>query len=121
MPEARENKIKQINMFLELYNDEALNTIELLLETYAQPIVSKGDIMKLSLTATENNKCDSALPFDYVKRIQEVLPNFSTMSYVYDYSNNTFGEMRNIFESMHKHLHTKLNASNFIKTTQDEK
>lgn len=106
---------KRINMFLDCYNEEALNFLELLLETYSSPIINKSNIMELVYLEEERRKMDSALPHEYFKQIQEVLPSFKTFGYVFDYNTNSFGEIRNILEDLHINLQTKLNSSNFDK------
>ena len=111
--EVRENKIKRINLFLDVYSDEQLDILELVMETYSAPFMGKGDLMKLVLTEEEYKKCDSALPMDYVKSIKEVLPNFNSNINTFDYSKNSFGEIRNLTEDLHEKL-KGLNSYNFI-------
>ena len=38
------------------------------------------------MTEKESNKCDFALPHDYVNMIQDLLPCFRTFDYVYNYN-----------------------------------
>lgn len=111
----KENTKKRINLFLDCYNEEALNFLELLLETYSAGSIGKGDIMKLVFSEEERRKIDSALPAEDVKIIKENFSSFNTFNYVYDYNNNSFGEMINITEKLHLELQTKLNSSNFDK------
>ena len=111
----KENTKKRINGFLDCYNDEALNFLELLLETYSSTFIGKGNIMELVLSDKERNKVDSALPHDYVKQVKKILPCFNTFNYVMDYNNSSFGEILNITEALHLKLQTKLNSSNFDK------
>jgi len=117
MSNSIENTRKRIDMFLNLYSQEQLDLIELLMETYCGGIVNKGDMMNLALSEEVRKKCDSALPFEQTKIIKEVLPSFNNGNYVYDYSKNSHGEMLNIFEALHIKLHTVLNSSNFDKIT----
>lgn len=111
--DSRENKIVRINAFLNVYSEEQLDILELVMETYSTRYINKNDLMKLVLTEKENGKCDSALPNDYVGHIKEVLPTFNPYINVYDYSTNTFGEMRNLGEDLHEKL-KGLNSYNFI-------
>jgi hypothetical protein len=111
--DSRENKIARINAFLNVYSEEQLDILELVMQTYSTSYINKGDLMKLVLTEKENRKCDSALPNDYVGHIKEVLPTFNPYINVYDYSTNTFGEMRNLGEDLHEKL-KGLNSYSFI-------
>lgn len=113
--ENKQNTKKRINMFLDCYNQEALDFLELLLETYSAGSIGKGDVMKLVFSEGERRKVDSALPIEDVKIIKESFSSFNTFNYVYDYNNNSFGEMVNITEKLHLQLQTKLNSSNFDK------
>jgi hypothetical protein len=111
---------KRINMFLDCYNQDALDFLELLLETYSAGSIGKGNIMNLVLSEEEKNKVDSALPHDYVKHIKEVFHGFNTFNYIMDYNKNSLGEVLNITEALHLKLQTKLNSSNFDKLINHE-
>lgn len=111
--ETRENKIKRINLFLDVYSDEQLDILELVIETYSAPFMGKGDLMKLVLTEEEYRKCDSALPINSVGMIRELIPGFKADTHVFDYSSKVLGEMRNLTEDLHEKL-KGLNAHKFI-------
>ena len=111
---SKEKSIKSINQYLELYSQEQLDLIEKLIKIYSQGCIGKGTIMDLVYTREQRNKIDSALPRNYVNKIQELLPSFNTFSHVYNYNNpNSFGAMDNIFEALHIKLQTVLNNANF--------
>lgn len=59
---------------------------------------NKSNLAKLS--GIRNSGFDTALPLDYVRTLQEIQPNFNTMFHVYDYSNNTYGELANVAEKL---------------------
>lgn len=110
----KQKSLENINRYLKLYSQEQLDLIEKLIEVYASGCIGKGQIMDLAYTREQNNKCDSALPHDYVMRIKELLPSFNTFNYVYNYNEpNTYGAMDNIFEALHIKMHTVLNNANF--------
>lgn len=44
----------------------------------------------------DSNKIDSAYPNEYVKEIRNIYPNFDKGLNCFDYSEKSFGEMRNI-------------------------
>ena len=111
---SKEESLKNINRYLKLYSQEQLDLIETIIETYSSGCISKGKIMEIVYTREERNKCDSALPQDYVTRVQELLPCFNTFNYVYNYNEpHTYGAMDNIFEALHIKMQTVLNNSNF--------
>lgn len=60
--------------------------------------ISKGDIMKLA-DIKQEGKIDTALPIDYVRKVQEVYPQFSTMFHVMDYREESYGSLTNIAEA----------------------
>ena len=111
---SKEKSIKSINQYLELYSQEQLDLIEKIIKIYSQGCIGKGTIMDLIYTREQRNKIDSALPQDYVNRIQELLPSFKTFSHVYNYNEpNSYGTINNIFEDLHIKLQTVLNNANF--------
>ncbi len=57
---------------------------------------NKGDIIKLAFEEGEMNTYDTAYPIDYYRRIEQIYPNISKGSFVFDYTNLTFGELVNI-------------------------
>lgn len=67
--------------------------------------VCKGELMKLAYTKEQLNSIDSALPHDYVMRIQELIPTFKTWSHCYNYNEpNHHGCMDNVCEALIKRL-----------------
>ena len=55
--DSRESKIVRINAFLNVYSEEQLDILELVMETYSTRYMGKGDLMKLVLTEEEYKKC----------------------------------------------------------------
>lgn len=65
----------------------------------SQGFLSKKDLASFAYTKKETDKMDSALPCEYVKRIQEILPNFNTFYHMFDYNTQrAFGEMNHVGE-----------------------
>lgn len=110
---SKQKSIENINRYLKVYSQEQLDLIEKVIQIYSQGCIGKGNIMDLVYTREQRNKIDSALPQDYVNRIQELLPSFNTFSHVYNYNEHNFGAMDNIFEALHIKLQTVLNNANF--------
>jgi hypothetical protein len=105
---------ENINSYLSLYSEEQLQFIFNLISLYANGMVGKGEIMNLVYAEEERRKIDSALPQDYVNRIQEILPSFDTFFHVFNYNEpHTFGAMDNILEAMHHKMSDLLNNKNF--------
>lgn len=116
MPENKNNTRKSIEMFLDVYSQEQLEYLELLMETCSMTYPSKIDLLDLAMDKEFKKKVDSALPNDYVKAIQEVLPSFSTVNHVYNYNEpTTHGAMLNISEAIVKQMVSKLGKHNFKK------
>ena len=113
---SKEATIKKINSALELYNQEQLDFLYGIMNLYAGTTFNKGNLMDLVYTKEQRNNIDSALPNDYVRAIQDVLPSFNTFNYVYNYNApNTYGAMDNLCEALCTKLHTILNESHFDK------
>ncbi len=55
----------------------------------AQPHRTKGVLMDIVYGKEKGGKVDSALPSDYFKRVQEILPKFRHEFMVYDYNDAT--------------------------------
>jgi hypothetical protein len=114
MSNSIENTRKRIDQFLEVYSQEQLDYLELLMETAAMPYSSKANFMALCLTEEERRKVDTAVPHDYVKAIQEILPSFETQNYVFNYNDPTpYGAMLNIHEALSKKMMNVLGQENF--------
>lgn len=84
---------------LEYLTPEQIDFLYRLINTMSSGMISKGDIMKLN-GMSESHKIDTAMPCDYVKRIQEVLPGFKTFRHVFDYRKQTFGEITNVNDEL---------------------
>jgi len=59
------------------------------------------DLMKL---AEIEGTIDTATPIEYYRSIEEIYPNFSSGSMVYDYRTKSFGEMLNINDVIVKRI-----------------
>lgn len=66
--------------------------------------MDKTKIMSIYMTDDQVNKIDAALPQNYVNKIQELIPSWSTRLNVYDYSQKSFGEVHNIAEGLFYHI-----------------
>lgn len=101
---------KEILSVFERLSDEHLNEIYKIANLFSSTMLCKSDILRYC-DIDKNGKIDTALPLNYVRSIQDILPAFSTMFNVYDYRNNTFGEITNIAELFIKTAHKKLSNS----------
>jgi len=96
-----------INIFSDMSTEE-LNKVYSLINLFSNTFLSKRDIMKF-LEIDKSGKVDSAIPLNYVREIEKILPGFNTMFNVYDYRQETFGEMRNIAELFILEMHKEFN------------
>ena len=95
--ELKEKSKHRLLNTIDYLNKEQLDMLENLINTLSNSLFSKGDLMKLTYDESTNGKIDTALPHDYVKRIQEIHPNFKTHFHAYSYVKN-YGEMVNVAE-----------------------
>ncbi len=82
---------------LEYLNEEQSGLLLEIINTFSNRILSKRDLMKIS--DSDQSGVDSALPMNYTNAIQDIHPNFKTMFHVYDYTTNTYGELKNVAEA----------------------
>jgi len=80
-------------------------TLEKFIDILSKQYLSKGDLMQL----LPKRNVDTALPIDYVRRIQEIHPNFNPDFHVYDYTKEKFGELLNVAEKIILNLNRVLN------------
>lgn len=73
-----------------------------LINEFSGEYYCKGTLMKLS-ECTSN--CDSALPINAIKAIQEVMPDFKSQFHFMDYRTNTFGSVNNVAEQLIEKMH----------------
>ncbi len=99
---------KKLTDLVGYLTEEQMKLLIDLIHTFATPFVSKRDIQKV---AKMEGSIDSALPNDYVSRIKEIHPNFNTFYHVYDYRNETYGEMTNVAEELVNRIHKVLSGN----------
>ena len=75
----------------EYLSEEQMTFILELINTSCKTIVCKRNLMKLAYTDDERRRIDSAMPIDYVKTIEEILPSFKTYNHVYNYNDDVRG------------------------------
>lgn len=116
MSDSIENTRKRIDMFLEVYSEEQLNFLELLMETFSTSYPTKTQLLELTMDKAKTFKCDSALPHDYVVMVQDILPCFRTFDYVYNYNEPTpHGAMFNVPGAIVDKMQQVFNNKNFKK------
>lgn len=84
----------------DLITDEA---VDILLKLMDGSMLNKTEILKMSGFDTEKN-FDTAYPQPYADRIREIYPRFNEGWFFYDYSTQTFGEMRNVYNLFAKKI-----------------
>jgi len=92
------NYKEQMQNNIQYMTEEQIKLICEIINIFAKGYVTKWEILKLSTEDTTG--IDSAIPLDYVRRIEEILPQFKTMYHVYDYQVNNYGEMSNVCERL---------------------
>jgi|14_taG_2_1085336.scaffolds.fasta_scaffold15216_4 hypothetical protein len=103
-------KAEILQRYIEYMTEEQAETLLDVVRMFGNKFITKGDMMKFALSEEENNKTDSAIPVDYVRAIQEIHPNFSTMHHAYSYANG-HGEMINVSEKLIEKLIEKFNSN----------
>jgi len=84
---------------IDFLTDEQADFLNSFLEMTSNKMsCNKSNVAKLA--GIRNGSFDTALPLDYVRAIQDINPNFNTMFHVYDYSENTYGELANVAEKL---------------------
>ena len=99
---------KRLTDLIGYLDEEQMNLLIDLINTFVTPCLSKSDIQRL---AKMEGSIDSALPNDYVSRIKEIHPNFNTFYHVYDYRNETYGEMTNVAEELVNRIYKVLSKN----------
>lgn len=59
---------------------------------------NKNHLLKLS-GIEKDGKIDTAIPIDYVRKVEELNPGFNPQYHVYDYRTATFGQFLNVAET----------------------
>jgi len=95
---------KRLTDLIGYLDEEQMKLLIDLINTFVTPCLSKSDIQRV---AKMEGSIDSALPNDYVSRIKEIHPNFNTFYHVYDYRNETYGEMTNVAEELVNRIYKK--------------
>ena len=81
----------------DIIRDEQVDFIYLLLQ---YNINDKRELMKIvGYTEEQQGKIDTAIPIDYARKVEELLPCFNGHNHVYDYTKKSFGEMFNVIEA----------------------
>lgn len=73
------------------------NQAKLLLRIATKPLW-KTDLLKAIDQETRN--IDTALPIDYVRKLQDQNPNFNPQMHVMSYQDNSYGELKNVAEEL---------------------
>tara|TARA_S200002703_G_scaffold3631_3_gene5180 strand:+ start:963 stop:1268 length:306 start_codon:yes stop_codon:yes gene_type:complete len=87
-------------------NDSQKEAVIKLLNVLTSKYTSKGDLMELC--NFPSGKVDSALPIDYVRRIQEINPEFKTHTHAMSYEGESYGHLVNVYERLFSELQSKL-------------
>ena len=102
----KEQQIQKIDGELQTYlhylNSEQKEYLLLIIKTFTKGMVGTRDLIKLS--DIDGDKVDTALPIDYVRRIEEILPDFKTYYNCINYESG-WGKMDNIAEAIILKLH----------------
>ena len=85
-------KKETIIEYLDYLSDEKINLIYDLLNL--PDYANKDDLIKFS--GVDVGTYDTAVPIDYIRRIEEIYPNLLKGNFIYDYSTAKFGELINI-------------------------
>ena len=101
---------KRLELHIKHMTDEQQEVLVKFLDTVRSDVMSKGDLMQL---LDNREKIDSAMPIDYVRKVQELVPSFETWAHGYSYINNSFGQVINIPQELLLQLHRKLNIVNY--------
>jgi len=99
---------KRLTDLIGYLDEEQMKLLIDLINTFVTPCLSKSDIQRV---AKMEGSIDSALPNDYVSRIKEIHPNFNTFYHVYDYRNETYGEMTNVAEELVNRIYKVLSKN----------
>lgn len=120
MQESKKSLKIKINQYLEVYSQEQLQLLYDVIKTTSNTVVNKNDICKLVYNENEFQRIDSALPHEYIKIIKEVMPNFESFHYVYDYNKEPFGTLSNVSEMLSLKLLSVLNHGHFESKETEE-
>jgi hypothetical protein len=88
-----------MKQFIDDLNPEQSEFMYKFISLFSRSYLNKGDILRMVTTEAGDGQIDSAIPCEYVKAIQTILPGFSSMFHVYDYRANRYGEMMNVAEA----------------------
>ncbi len=77
--------------YAEYLSEEQMTFILELINTSCKTMVCKRNLMELAYTDDERRRIDSAMPIDYVRTIEEILPSFKTYNHVYNYNDDVRG------------------------------
>jgi len=97
---SNRNKLKEL---VDLLDEDQSDFIYKLITLMSNKFeATKSNLSELS--GLETNKIDTAIPLNYVRLVQELHPNFDTFFHVYDYSENIYGEFKNVAEALVRKL-----------------
>jgi hypothetical protein len=85
----------------DLISDEKVDLIYALLSMHTP---SKNDLLRIS-GFDLNKSFDTATPIDYIRKIEEIYPDYSNGWYINDYSDDRiWGKITNIYNLFAKHI-----------------
>ncbi len=96
---------RKLISLIEYMDKDQLDFVTKLLTTFSNTF-GKGDLMEL--LELKSGNVDSALPHEYVKKIQDILPEFDTSYNVFDYRDFSHGRMLHLGEALIKLIRQKL-------------
>jgi hypothetical protein len=86
---------------MEYYSEEQKAFIYELLNTFTSGNIGKGTLIKFAYPEGLNGKIDSALPFQAVDVIKDVLPSFNGFNYVMDYNEpHNYGRIESLSDKI---------------------
>lgn len=96
---------EQLKETVNFLTEDQARFIDNLIRAFSNRYISKTDLM--NLTSKKENNYDTSLPLDYVRSIQDLIPEFNPFYNVFDYSDK-YGKMLNISDQLINDIHQKL-------------
>ena len=97
MNEQKRTENDKLKSTIDYLSEDQSKYLRAMLNVFCLSNINKLDVLNLA-TNSDTNKIDTAIPLDYQRSIENILPSFASRFNVFDYRTNGCGEMLNVAE-----------------------
>ena len=98
--EVIDKKIAYAKKYIDFMNENQVDLVNDIIGVMGRGKLNKHSIVEFYNSSVDDvdkiTNYDTSFPIDYLRHIEDIYPNAKEGNYIYDYTNNTMGELVNI-------------------------